>query len=296
MHEEGLLEGRDDLIAPCSRKQMSKLGERLVGSHPTEDDWQQYGRVIEFFDALMSRVRTEVAAVDWSVVLDRPVDLAVTGRAKTRGTLLDKLRRTPAIGMGYVRDIAGVRVVGDITLHEQNLIAEHLIEMFPGAKVIDRRSEPQAGYRAVHVIVNVHGASAEIQVRTETQALWAEIYERLADRFGRGIRYGDSADVDSPLLRELIARLQALSVDRISRLEELHQRVDDQVRSVRAHSAAVDKIRNKGTDVGEVAVNLEALQLSLERDMQTVERVKAELGASLRAVLRTLEHLAEVSK
>jgi ppGpp synthetase/RelA/SpoT-type nucleotidyltranferase len=47
------------------------------------------------------------------------------------------------------------------------------------------------GYRAVHVIAYPDGYPIEIQIRTEWQHLWAEWFERLADRYGRGIRYGE---------------------------------------------------------------------------------------------------------
>ena len=55
----------------------------------------------------------------------------------------------------------------------------------------DRRAVPSHGYRAVHVIVTVDHRLVEIQVRTTLQDLWAQVVERLADQWGRGIRYGD---------------------------------------------------------------------------------------------------------
>ena len=36
------------------------------------------------------------------------------------------------------------------------------------------------------------GIPVEIQVRTRWQHEWAELFEKLADRVGRGIRYGDA--------------------------------------------------------------------------------------------------------
>jgi hypothetical protein len=35
------------------------------------------------------------------------------------------------------------------------------------------------------------GYPIEVQIRTEWQHLWAEWFERLADQYGRGIRYGE---------------------------------------------------------------------------------------------------------
>jgi hypothetical protein len=49
---------------------------------------------------------------------------------------------------------------------------------------------PSFGYQAVHVIVTASQCAVEIQVRTPLQDLWAQVVEGIADRFGRGIRYG----------------------------------------------------------------------------------------------------------
>jgi hypothetical protein len=57
---------------------------------------------------------------------------------------------------------------------------------------MDRRAETSHGYRAVHVIISLEGVSIEVQVRTLLQHCWADLMERLADRFGRQIRYGGS--------------------------------------------------------------------------------------------------------
>ncbi len=83
-----------------------------------------------------------------------------------------------------------MRIVQDMDLNEQDSIVDRLRREFPGAKVVDRRTSPTYGYRAVHVIVRIGRCNCEIQVRTSQQHLWAEVVERLADRWGRQIRYG----------------------------------------------------------------------------------------------------------
>lgn len=52
------------------------------------------------------------------------------------------------------------------------------------------------GYRAVHVIAKVDNIPVEVQFRTELQDLWAQVFERLADGWGRQIRYGGEPDPD----------------------------------------------------------------------------------------------------
>jgi len=86
-----------------------------------------------------------------------------------------------------MQDIAGCRVVvPDIT--GQSSLVGRLEEMFD-VTLVDRRSKPSHGYRAVHVIVRSE-LPVEIQVRTELQHVWAELSEKLADTYGIGLKYG----------------------------------------------------------------------------------------------------------
>ena len=97
-----------------------------------------------------------------------------------------------------MQDIAGVRVTRRMTLAQQDEFVASVTKRFVGPngepwfKIKDRRVEPIAGYRALHVIVRLDGCPVEIQVRTVLQHLWAQTFEMLANRpeFGRDIRYG----------------------------------------------------------------------------------------------------------
>ncbi|GGI66943.1 hypothetical protein GCM10010116_62080 [Microbispora rosea subsp. aerata] len=51
------------------------------------------------------------------------------------------------------------------------------------------------------MIAFLDGIPVEIQVRTELQDVWAQILERLADQWGRGIRYGDAPENPEVLVR-----------------------------------------------------------------------------------------------
>ena len=119
----------------------------------------------------------------------------VTGRVKTRNTLVEKLRREPRLPLSKVQDVVGCRIVVEGGRHEQDAVVAMLRDMDPSARVVDRRERPSSGYRAVHVITTHEGWPAEIQVRTALQHEWAQIFERLADVFGRGLRYGGRPEV-----------------------------------------------------------------------------------------------------
>ena len=82
--------------------------------------------------------------------------------------------------MTQIQDIAGGRlVVSDIA--DQDGVVESLIQLFDVATVVDRREKPSHGYRAVHVIATSRNKLVEIQVRTELQHLWAELFKKFSD-------------------------------------------------------------------------------------------------------------------
>ncbi|MGH3770659.1 MAG: RelA/SpoT domain-containing protein [Pseudonocardiaceae bacterium] len=119
-----------------------------------------------------------------------------TSRIKTTGTILDKVRRHGGSSLKGMQDLAGMRIVRDCDRTEQDGLTEDLMLLFakygnPLPKLVDRRTRPSYGYRALHIIVYIDGAPVEIQLRTQLQHEWADLFEKLADRVGRGIRYGE---------------------------------------------------------------------------------------------------------
>jgi hypothetical protein len=94
-----------------------------------------------------------------------------------------------------IQDLAGMRIVQSFDRRGQDALVQRLVDLFcedPRApKVVDRRVDPVQGYRAVHVVVFPQGIPVEIQVRTRWQHEWADLFEKLADRVGREIRYGE---------------------------------------------------------------------------------------------------------
>jgi Region found in RelA / SpoT proteins len=99
----------------------------------------------------------------------------------------------------YVQDLAGARItIRDFVAQDEckEMICQFYSEQDCEIKIVDRRIDPRFGYRAVHLVARVNGIPVEIQIRTELQDSWAQIFERLADRWGRGIRYG--GDPENP--------------------------------------------------------------------------------------------------
>jgi hypothetical protein len=141
-----------------------------------------------------------------------------TSRLKTVQTLVGKLRREPNMNLSQVQDVAGLRIVREMSLGEQSDLATRIAGLFDGSKTIDRRAKPSFGYRAVHVVVKVEGLPVEVQVRTTLQDRWAQIVERMADYWGRQIRYGQPPD--APQMR-IGAANRTFVVDLVRRLSPL---------------------------------------------------------------------------
>jgi len=115
-------------------------------------------------------------------------------RVKTTQVLIEKLQRE-SCRLSQVQDLAGARVVVP-HLTAQDEAVSLMVEEFNRTgtrqcKIIDRRARPSHGYRAVHVIAYIETIPVEIQVRTKLEDAWAQIFESVADRWGRQMRYGD---------------------------------------------------------------------------------------------------------
>lgn len=126
-----------------------------------------------------------------------------TTRLKTWSTIVEKLKRESSMGLKGMRDLAGARTVVGLTLMEQELTLSTVLGIWPDARVIDRRDELMFGYRAIHVVPRVDGCFVEVQIRTGLQNVWAQLFEALADRWGRQIRYGLPPDAPEALADNL---------------------------------------------------------------------------------------------
>lgn len=190
------------MLLPASREQINKLGGRLASDEPaSEDDLHLLEELVacHAYALELARPRVDSLAADLGTA-----PLHITHRAKTTQTIIEKLCREHTMALARVQDLAGIRIVGAIRFDEQDQLAAEIARLFPAdpraPKIVDRRKEPSHGYRAVHVVVSLDGITIEIQVRTLMQHVWADLMERLADRLGRQIRYGE-APVPPPGIR-----------------------------------------------------------------------------------------------
>jgi ppGpp synthetase/RelA/SpoT-type nucleotidyltranferase len=182
---------------PLTGNQLKNLTTRLRNGQETPDDIHVLADVLLYY----SRVLAEAHADVDRLCADLPNAEPMAPRVKTLKTTLEKLNRQPELrSLAHIRDLAGMRVVVHGTRADQDDLVVHIIELFPDdarpPKLIDRRVDPRAGYRAVHLEVRRGGIPIEIQVRTALQHRWAELFERAADKLGRGLRYGEQVLLD----------------------------------------------------------------------------------------------------
>lgn len=280
----------EDVPAGLSANQLKRLGTALRAQRLTEESeyWPMYVEYLTHCNALQQVAEERVRS-------SLPGSLIVTGRTKSRDTLREKLLRSPTMQLPSIDDVIGIRVVGDLTLAEQDRVAESIDEQFDGAlKIRDRRIDPSAGYRALHVIVKEDGLRAEVQVRTRLQAVWADLFERLADVWGRQIRYGLAPDPDASGQTEARVRhiraLQQMSTEFIAPYEVAlsdHAERPSRPRSNRlasrnmSRTALAAAMRARETEKGLIGMNAS---------------MDAALADFRTALVRSLEELAQESE
>ena len=197
---------------------------------PTEADLRlldEYRRSFgQAYDAVVRMIR-------------KRLNLKPTGRpAKSTSSIIAKLRRESS-RLSQVQDIAGCRVIV-ANIKAQERAVQSLRRAFPNAIIVDRRTNPSHGYRAVHVIARISEQLIEVQVRSTLQHLWAEFSERLSDRVDPSIKYGSgNAQIRQVLSQtsEMVTEFEDLEKDskagilqkrlRGERMTQLKQRITE---------------------------------------------------------------------
>lgn len=197
------------MLLPASREQIRKLGERLASGETASDtDLRLLEELVACHMQALELARPRLNGLAEAV---GTAPLHVTHRAKTTQTIIEKLRREHGMSLARMRDLAGIRVVGAVTFDGQDQLADEVARRFPAdprdPKIVNRRARPSYGYRAVHVEVTLDGVTIEVQVRTAMQHIWADLMERLADRLGRQIRYGEPPTPPPGLSQESAERI-----------------------------------------------------------------------------------------
>lgn len=264
---------------PLSRSQIERLGLRLVAtSEPSAADVAALHDVLRAYSAVLDGAVTRVREGS---------ELAPTSRIKNTGTILEKLRRYGGSWLKSIQDLAGMRVVGTLDRAGQDDLVEEIVALFGDApkapKIIDRRASPVNGYRAVHVIVFPASVPVEIQVRTQLQHEWAELFEKLADIVGRGIRYGEPP---APLLSDsqrLVADADMVELSRLG--DAFAESLIESALALAEAIAAVEELEHSGSP----ATDLPALRQQIADGLARLARAVDQLEGLTRRMRRILD-------
>lgn len=168
-------------MTSISKKQVDRLGDRLRKGQVSDADLRLLDAYRQSFAEAYEQVVRAIRSATGIVATGRP--------AKTKFSIIEKLRREKTMHLTQMQDIAGCRVVVD-GIQKQDQVVESLTRALRNVRVVDRRSEPSHGYRAVHLIAKVRDKLVEIQVRSELQDLWAQQSEIMSDTTDPRIKYG----------------------------------------------------------------------------------------------------------
>ena len=242
-----------DVDRRISRSRLNRLGQRIRRQGLTAKDG-------ELLELLLSDAFDGLTAVSDVLRAEMP-DVSFTPRLKTIGTIVDKLERERTMAFSRMRDIAGIRIVEEMNRVEQDVMVQQIAETLGRAKILDRRRRPSFGYRAVHLEVDCRGCYVEVQVRTGLQDKWAQIVERLADSWGRQVRYGgDPPDPEHEIIPDFTRRELWSMVQDVAEHIDAIESADASIASA---GATVDETMRIGvaTDRRQMASLLERMQL-----------------------------------
>jgi ppGpp synthetase/RelA/SpoT-type nucleotidyltranferase len=170
---------------PMSKTALDRLGAHLAaGSEVSDEDLANLARAVDAYQQVLDGVKGQLTSLGYEA----------TTRVKTTRTLVEKLRREHPMRLSQVQDLAGARIIVPNRPTQDDAaikIRRHFEASGHACREIDRRTNPSHGYRALHLVLNVASVLVEIQIRTDLEDTWAQIVERLADQWGRGIRYGE---------------------------------------------------------------------------------------------------------
>jgi putative GTP pyrophosphokinase len=194
-----------------SKNRINKAGQILAkdNTSPTDVDWARdlairwracHAYPINTFQATLRRKLTGVKG-----------DPIVAQRLKRMPTIIDKLRRYPAMQLTTMQDIGGVRAVLDSVGDVYKLAAEYKNKSRFAHELIDEKDyienpRSEDGYRSLHLIYKYKnsrnpqydGLRLELQIRTKLQHTWATAVETMGTFLGQALksRQGDQEWID----------------------------------------------------------------------------------------------------
>lgn len=224
-------------MRPWTTNQLKKLGRAIVaGSSAT--DAVSYGELVDWNSELIFTALPRVRDAAVHELGPDGIEFRIASRAKTLETVRDKLTRDHHRPLPNIQDLAGIRVIADMSLDQQWAVSERIARDLrqPAPSVQSLLDGEHAGYRAIHVVCRfptLGNAYLEVQVRTVLQNSWANLYDALSDRYGRGIRYGDEPEDEEA--RKRVQGVKGNLTFQVAQIESARQELAELRRRALAH-------------------------------------------------------------
>jgi len=189
-----------------SKNQINKAGQILVKENPTREELMWARDLADRWRACHAYPINTFQANLRGKLRSFPHDPIAAQRLKRMPTIIDKLKRYPAMKLSTMQDIGGVRaILGSIeevysladAFRNSRRLAHELIDQ----KDYIQNPRSEDGYRSLHLIYkyknkqapNYNGLRLELQIRTKLQHTWATAVETMGTFLGQALksRQGD---------------------------------------------------------------------------------------------------------
>lgn len=282
---------------------MDRLGKRLaLHASVATADRELLEAILEAYDDVLAATVDRLRPIVRHFNASEGADVSLTTRVKTTLTVREKLRREHGMGLKGMQDIAGARLAAEMSRIQQDRLGRLVSQEFadePKAPAwIDRRVTPSHGYRALHVVVHPLRIPVEVQIRTAGQDLWAQLVERLGDRWGRQIRYGGSppaparqfaSNITQGELWDAVLRFGE-SLARAERYERVRDLADKELEDL---SAYLDRDADHSETLSDLSGRIAETRDDLRDTLADVVEERRQVQASLEALVSALEAMSE---
>jgi len=184
-----------------SKTQINKAGTVLVADNPKFSDLGSALRLADKWRACHAYPINTFQATLRTKLRSYREDPIAAQRLKRMPTIIDKLKRYPAMKLTTMQDIGGVRAILASIRDVYKLVDEYKDSRRLSHELIDHKDYIQSprsedGYRSVHLIYryknklapNYDGLRIELQIRTKLQHIWATAVESMGTFLGQALK------------------------------------------------------------------------------------------------------------
>jgi len=216
-----------------SNSQITKLGDRLRGSHENDDLI-----MLDEFRQTFSDVDKKAYTIIQEVVVASKGCTLTKRKRKTQQSIVDKLRRQTKLRLPQMQDIAGCRIVLHSGIEQAITLNKLLLAAFTKQNwQVESKERLADGYRAIHIIAKLDKKFYEIQLRTYAQDIWANLVESLSDEKNT-LKYGGSSQ-EQLLMNQLKQLAESFfDIDQNAHknsVEVYQQQIEEAIRHVLSH-------------------------------------------------------------